>query len=66
MIRVAGATFSFGDIELEESAGILKRLGFDLADVGAGWSGLHQVMPQEVADDPQGQQRSTGFSSGCP
>ncbi len=55
MIRVAGATFSFGDIELEESADILKRLGFDLADVGAGWSGLHQVMPQEAADDPEGQ-----------
>lgn len=55
MIRVAGATFSFGDLALEESADVLREIGFDLADVGAGWSNYHQIMPQEAVDDPQGQ-----------
>ena len=51
-MRIAGATFSFGEITLEESAGVLRDIGFDLADVGAGWSSYHQVMPQEAVDDP--------------
>ena len=55
MIRIGGATFSFGDIPLEASADILRDIGFDLADVGAGWGSYHQVMPQEAVDDPDGQ-----------
>jgi len=55
MIRIAGATFSFGDLGLEESADVLREIGFDLADVGAGWSNYHQIMPQQAVDDPQGQ-----------
>ena len=55
MVRIAGASFSFGDTSLEVSAGILAGLGFDLADIGAGWSNYHQIMPQEAADDPDGQ-----------
>ncbi|MEW6749465.1 MAG: sugar phosphate isomerase/epimerase [Candidatus Latescibacterota bacterium] len=55
MMRVAGATFSFGDLSLEEAAGVVRRLGFDLADVGAGWNSYHQVLPQQAVDDPQGQ-----------
>lgn len=55
MIRIAGASFSFGDTSLEESAGILAELGFELADIGAGWSNYHQVMPQEAAKDPDEQ-----------
>ncbi|MDP6360877.1 MAG: TIM barrel protein, partial [Planctomycetota bacterium] len=55
MIRIGGATFSFGEIPLEASADILRDIGFDLADVGAGWGSYHQVMPQEAVDDPDGQ-----------
>ena len=55
MIRIGGATFSFGDIPLEASADILRDIGFDLADVGAGWGSYHQVIPQEAVDDPDGQ-----------
>jgi len=55
MIHIAGATFSFGDLTLEESADVLQEIGFDLADVGAGWSNYHQIMPQEAVDDPEGQ-----------
>ena len=59
MIRVAGATFAFGDISLEESVGILKSLGFDLADVGAaGWSTFTAYVPQQVVkniDDADGE-----------
>jgi len=55
MIRVAGATFSFGDLTLEQSVDVLRELGFDLMDVGAGWSNYHQIMPQEAVDDPDGQ-----------
>jgi sugar phosphate isomerase/epimerase len=54
-MRIAGSTFSFGDITLEESLQILADLGFDLADVGAGWSNYHQVLPQEAVDDPSRQ-----------
>ena len=55
MIRIAGATFSFGDLTLEASADVLREIGFDLADVGAGWDNYHQIMPQEAVDDPEGQ-----------
>ena len=53
MIRLAGSTFAFGDISLEESADILKDLGFDLADVGAsGWSTFTAYVPQQVVNNP--------------
>ena len=55
MMRIAGATFSFGDLTLEESVEVVKDIGFDLVDVGAGWDNYHQVMPQEAVDDPDGQ-----------
>lgn len=55
MVRIAGATFSFGDLTLEASAKVLQEIGFDLADVGAGWDGYQQVPPQEAADDSEGQ-----------
>ncbi len=55
MVRIAGATFSFGDLTLEASAKVLQEIGFDLADVGAGWDGYQQVPPREAADDPEGQ-----------
>jgi sugar phosphate isomerase/epimerase len=55
MTHIAGATFSFGELSLEEAARVLTALGFTCADVGAGWSGYHQVMPQEAADDPPAQ-----------
>ncbi|MCC7265204.1 MAG: sugar phosphate isomerase/epimerase [Candidatus Latescibacteria bacterium] len=54
-MHIAGATFSFGEISLEESAAILKALGFNRADVGAGWSSYHQILPQEAVADPDGQ-----------
>ena len=53
MIRIAGATFAFGDISLEESCDALKELGFDLADIGAsGWSSFTAYVPQQVVQDP--------------
>ncbi len=56
MVRIGGATFSFGDISLEESGRVVKELGFDLVDVGAaGWDTYHQILPQEAIDDPDGQ-----------
>lgn len=54
-MRIAGSTFSFGDTTLEQSLQILGTLGFDLTDVGAGWSNYQQVSPQQAVDDPQGQ-----------
>jgi len=55
MTRIAGATFSFGELPLEPAAQVLTDLGFTCADVGAGWSSYHQVLPQEAVADPQGQ-----------
>ncbi len=59
MIRIAGSTFAFGDMGLEESCDILVELGFDLADVGAsGWSTFTAYVPQQVVqnpDDPDGE-----------
>ena len=53
MIRIAGSTFAFGNISLEDSCDILKELGFDLADVGAsGWSTFEAYVPQQVVQDP--------------
>ena len=54
MLRIGCATFSFGDLTLEESAEVVKGLGFNLVDVGAGWSKYQQVHPAEAAEDPQG------------
>ncbi len=53
MLRIGCATFSFGDLTLEESAEVVKGLGFNLVDVGAGWSKYQQVHPAEAAEDPQ-------------
>ena len=55
MTRIAGATFSFGPLGLDASAAIQRDLGFAWADVGAGWSNYHQVLPQEAVADPTGQ-----------
>lgn len=55
MIRIAGATFSFGDLTLEQAAPVVADLGFDRVDVGAGWSNYHTVRPLEAIADPQGQ-----------
>ena len=59
MIRLAGSTFAFGDIPLDESCDVLKDLGFDLADVGGcGWSSFTEYVPQQVVenpDDPDGE-----------
>lgn len=55
MIRIAGATFSFGDLTIEQATIVVDELGFDLVDVGAGWSNYHQILPQEAVDDPDGQ-----------
>lgn len=55
MTRIAGATFSFGDLSLGAAAEVVQELGFDLADVGAGWDNYHQILPQEAVDDPDGQ-----------
>ena len=59
MIKVAGSTFAFGDISLEESCAILKDLGFQVADVGAsGWSLFKEWVPQQVVQniyDPDGE-----------
>ena len=53
VIRLAGPTFAFGDISLEESCDVLKDLGFGLADVGAsGWSTFTAYVPQQVVKDP--------------
>jgi sugar phosphate isomerase/epimerase len=55
MIRIAGATFSFGDLTLEESVEVVREIGFTLVDVGAGWNNYHQILPQEAVEDPEGQ-----------
>ena len=53
MIRIAGSTFAFGDMSLEDSCDILVDLGFDLADVGAsGWSSFNAYVPQQVVQNP--------------
>ena len=56
MIRVAGSTFAFGDMSLEDSCAILKEMGFTVADIGAsGWSLFKEWVPQQVVqniDDP--------------
>ena len=53
MITVAGSTFAFGDISLEDSCDILKQLGFETADVGAsGWSTFTAYVPQQVVQNP--------------
>ena len=59
MIRVAGSTFAFGNMNLEDSCAILKEMGFKYADVGAcGWSSFKEWVPQQVVkniDDPDGE-----------
>jgi sugar phosphate isomerase/epimerase len=55
MIRIGCATFSFGHLTLEESAEVVKSLGFNLVDVGAAWEEYQQISPQEIAKDPTGQ-----------
>lgn len=55
VIRVAGATYSFGDLDLDQSAGVLKQIGFELANVGAATNRVAQIKAQEAADDPDAQ-----------
>ena len=55
MLQIAGASFSFGELTLEESAVVLRELGFGLTDVGAGWDNYHQIRPQEAVDHPDEQ-----------
>lgn len=52
MIKVAGSTFAFGDMNLADSCAILKNMGFKYADVGAsGWSLFKEWVPQQVVTD---------------
>ena len=61
MIRVAGSTFAFGDISLEDSCDILVALGFTLADVGAsGWSTFTAYVPQQVVQNPDDTEAEAG------
>ena len=54
MIKIAGSTFAFGDISLEDSCDNLKEIGFKLADVGAsGWSTFTAYVPQQVVQNPE-------------
>ena len=49
MIQVAGSTFAFGNISLEDSCDILVDLGFNLVDIGgSGWSTFTDYVPQQV------------------
>ena len=53
MITVAGSTFAFGEMNLEDSCDVLKGLGFDTVDVGAsGWSTFTAYVPQQVVENP--------------
>ena len=53
MITVAGSTFAFGEMNLEDSCDVLKGLGFDTVDVGAsGWSTFTAYVPQQVGENP--------------
>lgn len=46
-IRVAGLTFAFGKMGLEESCQIMQEMGFDVVDVGAcGTSTFTEYVPQ--------------------
>ena len=58
-IRVAGSTFAFGKIDLEESCKIMQEMGFDVVDVGAcGMSTFTDYVPQWFItdlDDTQGE-----------
>jgi len=52
MIKVAGSTFAFGDISLEDSCDILVDLGFNLVDLGgSGWSTFTAYVPQQIVQD---------------
>ena len=57
MIKVAGSTFAFGDLSLQDSCAILRDMGFKYADIGAsGWSLFQEWVPQQVIqniDDPK-------------
>ena len=53
MITVAGSTFAFGEMNLEDSCDVLKGLGFDTVDVGAsGWSTFPAYVPPQVGEHP--------------
>jgi sugar phosphate isomerase/epimerase len=52
MIQVAGSTFAFGNMSLEDSCAVLKDMGFKYADLGAcGWSQFKEWVPQQVIQD---------------
>ena len=59
MIKLAGSTFAFGNLSLEESSKILSDMGFSYADIGGcGWSSFAEWVPQQVVkniDDSQGE-----------
>jgi sugar phosphate isomerase/epimerase len=55
MIRIGCAGFGFGDLSLEESAEVVKSLGFSLVDVGSGPSNYSQIVQQKAVADPVGQ-----------
>ena len=59
MIKLAGSTFAFGNLSLEDSSKILSDMGFSYADIGGcGWSSFAEWVPQQVVkniDDPQGE-----------
>ena len=59
MIKLAGSTFAFGNLSLEESSKILSDMGFSYADIGGcGWSSFAEWVPQQVVqniDDAQGE-----------
>ena len=58
MIELAGSTFAFGDISLEDSCDILKNLGFDRVDLGgSGWSTFTAYVPQQIVQDPEQPER---------
>ena len=59
MIRVAGSTFAFSDMGLEDSCKIMQEMGFDIVDVGGcGWSTFKEIVSQQVVenlDDVEGE-----------
>ena len=50
MIKLAGSTFAFGDISLEESCDVLKDLGFDLAR--RGFAGSCERTEEQTGGNP--------------
>ena len=66
-IRVAGSTFAFGKMGLDESCKIMQEMGFDVVDVGGcGTSTFTDYVPQwffENLDDTQGEADNIYYDS---